>query len=570
MRIRVPLTAALIVLAVAALALRVLSIAEPLGIDQSLWASAVRGMARHQLLYRDVWEQRPPGIYVTYLAGFRLFGWTPAAVAWMDILASTATTLLLFGSVRRLSAAPTGCQAVNRESIMKNGPDSVSQFTIHCLTLNTPTTTGAFAAALYATLTMPGWLYRHDGFLERSVCETFIVVCVGLAAYCAVRWRERPSINWAAAVGLFGGAAVVFKPNAGLYLPAVLVWMWCYRQPSVSLAETGRSFVAAAIAAAIVPMVTVLWLWRLDLIADARVAVLDFNRFYVSQGLTIHGYAVDFSKTIWLRMKTDPLWLAGGVGSLVVAWELARRRTIDALAGLAVLWGGAAALVIVVNGARLFNTYFIQAFAPLAVLAAWLLVARARSLSARTVSIATAALMLTLLVQRHYVARVYQWVEADYAALRGTLDRSTYLDRFGGYGNDRGYSARANEELATYVRDHTSSDDRIFLFGINGAGVYFLADRLTAHRFLRVNFFVPSDFPNPDFTLEAVVADLSARRPRYLIFEELHSSSEMGRMVDALPSRDEVKRLLEAYRLETTIEDFSLYRLSEPGASESR
>jgi hypothetical protein len=173
-------------------------------------------------------------------------------------------------------------------------------------------------------------------------------------------------------------------------------------------------------------------------------------------------------------------------------------------------------------------------------------------------------------VQRHYVARVYQWVEADYAALRGTLDRSTYLDRFGGYGNDRGYSARANEELATYVRDHTSSDDRIFLFGINGAGVYFLADRLTAHRFLRVNFFVPSDFPNPDFTLEAVVADLSARRPRYLIFEELHSSSEMGRMVDALPSRDEVKRLLEAYRLETTIEDFSLYRLSEPGASESR
>ena len=154
--------------------------------------------------------------------------------------------------------------------------------------------------------------------------------------------------------------------------------------------------------------------------------------------------------------------------------------------------------------------------------------------------------------------------------MRGVIDRSTYLDRFGGYGNDRGYSARANEELASYVRQHTAPDDRIFLFGINGAGVYFLADRLTAHRFLRVNFFVPSEFPNPDFTLSAVVSDLTARRPRYLIFEELHSSSEMGRTVDSLQSRDEIRRLLQPYQLEATIEDFSLYRLSEPVPGEAR
>jgi len=49
MRIRPLLTMMLGVVAVAALAVRVPSIAEPLGIDQSLWASAVRGMSRHQL-----------------------------------------------------------------------------------------------------------------------------------------------------------------------------------------------------------------------------------------------------------------------------------------------------------------------------------------------------------------------------------------------------------------------------------------------------------------------------------------------------------------------------------------
>ena len=546
MKVRSIVTMLAAVATVAAFTLRVPSIAEPLGIDQSLWASAVRGMARHQLLYRDVWEQRPPGIYFTYLAGFRVFGWTPAAVAWMDILASAMTTLLLFAIVRRLADA----------------------------------TTAAVTGALYATLTMPGWLYRHDGFLERSVCETFIVVCVALGAWCAVKWREAASKNseagskspalefFAFGVGFFGGAAVVYKPNAGLYLPALLAWMWFYRPASITTREGVRAFVVAVVAALVAPALTLLWLWRLDLLSDARVAVLDFNRFYVSQGLTLTGYAVDFSKAIWLRMKTDPLWMAGGIGSLVVAWELVRRRSLDALAGLAVLWGAAAALVIVVNGARLFNTYFIQALAPLAVLAAWLLVQRPReSIGWRVVSAVTAALMLMILVQRHYVARVYEFAYADLAAMRGVIDRSTYLDRFGGYGNDRGYSARANEELARYVRQHTAPDDRIFLFGINGAGVYFLSDRLTAHRFLRVNFFVPSEFPNPDFTLSAVVSDLASRRPRYLIFEALHSSSEMGRAVDSLQSRDEIRQLLRGYRLEATIEDFSVYRLHEEAVS---
>lgn len=532
---RPTLAASLLILAAAALAVRVLSIAEPLGIDQSLWASAVRGMDHHQRLYRDVWEQRPPGIYFTYLAGFRVFGWTPAAVAWLDILASAATTCLLFAIVRRLSSVLTG----------------------------------SLAAVLYAWLTMPGWLYRHDGFLERSVCETFIVVCVALMAWCAVKWRtseSRPAYLYSLGVGFFGGAAVVFKPNAGLYLPALLVWMWWYR-PSITPREIVRALIAMLLAMAVVPALTLLWLWRLDLLADAQVAVLEFNRFYVSQGFTIKGYAVDFSKAIWLRVKTDPLWLAGGIGSLAIAWELVRRRRLDPLSGLAVCWGGTAALVIVVNGARLFNTYFIQAFAPLAILAAWLVVDRGRaSRGARVLSFITAMLMLVILVDRHYLARVYEFAAADLAVMRGTLDRSAFLDLFGGYGNDRGYSARANEELAAYIRAHTSPDDRIFLFGINGAGVYFLSDRLTAHRFLRVNFFVPSEFPDPAFTLDAVVSDLIARHPRYLIFEQLHSSSEMGRTVDALRSSEDIKRLLVAYRLEATIEDFSLYRLTQPNA----
>ena len=464
--------------AAGALLVRGVSIAEPLGIDQSLWASAVRGMSRGQLLYRDVWEQRPPGIYWIYLAGFRAFGWTPATVAWLDILAAASTTVLL-GLIGRALAGPV---------------------------------TGAAAAAMYAALTMPAWLYGHGGFLERSVCETFIAVCVALGAWCAVRVRERGSIAASIALGLSAGAAVVLKPNAGLYFPALLAWILCYR--SSPPAQSARPIGAAIAASAIVPIAALLWLWRLDLLHDAKVAVIDFNRYYVGEGFSPAAYAIDFSKAVWLRMKTDPLWACGALAAVVAVIDLARRRRLPPVAGLAVFWGGAAVLVIVVNGARLFNSYFIQALPPLALLGAWLLTESARESRARRMVAAFAvAVMAVLLVQRNYPARVFGWAAADLAALRGTMDWTAHLELFGGYANERGYSARANAELADYIRAHTSPDDRIFLFGINGAGVYFASDRLTAHRFLRVNFFVATEFPDPAFRLDAVTAQVRERRP---------------------------------------------------------
>lgn len=530
-RLRRALTIAFTVLAAAALLVRAAAIAEPLGIDQGLWASAARGMARGQLLYRDVWEQRPPGIYWAYLAAFQLAGWTAATVAWLDIACAAVTTFLLYGIALTLA---------NR-------------------------TTAALAAAVYVTFTMPAWLYGHGGFLERAVSETFIVVCVSACVWCAARWQRAPSALLAAGCGLFAGATLIFKPNAGLYFPAVLLWMFVsawrrLERPAEVAISTG---ILASVAAAIVPAVALLWLARLDLLADATTAVIDFNRYYVGEGFAPAAYAVTFSKAVWLRIKTEPLWLAGAVGAVVAAVTLVRDRRLPPLAGLAVVWGAAGTCVIVVNGARLFNSYFIQVLPPLALLGAWALSDGLRGSSIRRViGVVTTVLMLGLLVQRDYAGRVLGMARTDMDVLRGRTDRSAYLEQFGGYANGRGYSARANAELAGYIRSHTDSADRIFLFGINGAGIYFDSDRLSAHRFLRVNFFVETAFPDPAFRLDAVVRDLEASRPRYLVFERLHVSSvpEMQQVVDGLPQDADVARLLAGYRLETTIEDFAVYR----------
>jgi hypothetical protein len=354
---------------------------------------------------------------------------------------------------------------------------------------------------------------------------------------------------------------MVYKPNAGIYLPAFLLWVALQRRrTSEGSAPVVRASLAAAVTSAILPIVTLLWLWRDGVLAETWVALVDFNRMYVAEGFELRTFAIDFAKAVWLRVKSDPLWLAGAMGTLLAGWNLLRTRTLDPTLSLAIVWGGAAAIVIVANGARLYSTYFLQALAPLAVLAAWLLAgAPARGRTHRLVALAAAVLMLLLMARESFPRKVYEFARADLDQLLGRTDRAAYLETFGGYANGRGYSARANDELAAYVASRTTREECIYLFGMN-SGVYFATDRLTAHRFLRVTPFAPPKFPDPGFQLPVVTREIAARRPRYLIFERFDPRSVVGAALDALDRQPDIRRLLEGYRLETRIEDFTLYR----------
>jgi hypothetical protein len=391
-------------------------------------------------------------------------------------------------------------------------------------------------------------------------------MCVAVVAWCGMAYSRSRSSAAILGFGLFAGAATIYKPNAAIYFPALLAWtFWLAARTTGSERSDWRKPMLMALAgAAVVPVIVLLWLWKIGALAEAKIAVVDFNRWYVSEGFNVPVYVRTFYDFVGYRLKTspEPLWIAGVAGSFAMVGEIIRRRRLEPLPALALAWGGAAVLVIIVNGMRLYYTYFVQALAPLAIVAAWWLTAWWKeSRVQRAIVAGVLALSAIILGQEHYVPKVWEDLTSNLGELTGRGDHTVFLDRFGGYSNGGGYSARAHEELATYIRTRTTADDRIFLFGINGAGIYLLADRLTAHRFLRVNFFVPGEFPDPRFRLQSVVQDLRERRPVYLIFEELHSDSEMGKLADALPTDPVVHSLLESYTLETTIEDFTLYRL---------
>lgn len=515
---------ALAAVVIAGFVVRLPAGAEPLGIDQGLFASAARALSRGDVLYRDVWDQKPPAIFLTYLGAFTVFGWTAAAIAWLDLVASALTAWLVGAIGSRLGG----------------------------------TTMGLVAAAIYASLTAPGWLYRNGGFLERSVAETFIALAVAVAAWRVVAGSSPLRTRDYVVLGVTCGLAIAYKPNAAVYVPAILLWIALYRERGAPLV---RGAAWCALGCAVFPLLTFLWLWQQGVLADARVALFDFNRFYVAHSLGERPLFAGFYDAIGFRIKFDPLWGAGAVGALAAAWTFARSRRVDPLPALAIAWGAAAALVILVNGAWLFNTYFIQALPPLALLAAWAVTGLATRSRVRQAAALAALVVISIpLIQKNYPRKVLDVAWADLQHWRGRNDPAVYWDRFGAYGTARGYSARANAEVAAYIREHSTADDRIYQFGINSAGVYFETDRLPAQRFLRVNEFVPSLFPHPGFDLAAVARELAARRPLYLIFEQLHTGSPMANAVDRLQEAPELQALLQSYAREVKIEDYTLYR----------
>jgi hypothetical protein len=85
---------------------------EPPGRDQGVFAYVASGMLDGYAPYRDSWDLKPPGVYLTYAAAFLAGGKSMVAVRFTDLAFTLATTLLIwrlatwtFGGVPGLAAA---------------------------------------------------------------------------------------------------------------------------------------------------------------------------------------------------------------------------------------------------------------------------------------------------------------------------------------------------------------------------------------------------------------------------------------------------------------------------------
>jgi len=84
---------------------RIYSLHEPVEMDQATYASMGDELLHGESLYTDVWDNKPPGVYVTFAAAQLLAGPGPLSVWWLGLVVATLTGLSLYLAARALTGS---------------------------------------------------------------------------------------------------------------------------------------------------------------------------------------------------------------------------------------------------------------------------------------------------------------------------------------------------------------------------------------------------------------------------------------------------------------------------------
>jgi 4-amino-4-deoxy-L-arabinose transferase-like glycosyltransferase len=427
-----------LVLALALLALRLPSLVQPMGADQSLYAYVGERIRSGGLPYRDAWDQKPPAIHFLY-AGLRTIWPGDAAVPAADLAAAAIVAFLLYRLGNALG--PAGA--------------------------------GAAASLLFLLLSNPAFT-RVGGVRLRSQCETFIAVAVAAAFALVLQKPKRPL--GVVLAGVLCGMAFALKYNAAVFAVAVVAALWLRR--SLTTTDLVRMMAGFAVPAVAIPLVFAFGGALRPLIDATIVYNLQYSGETYRTPLDIARYVVTFPIE---RARFDALWTVGGAGCLILlSGALGGRERL-----LPVVWVGAACVSIAINGSRGLPQYFIQANPALALAAGWggaLAWSWLRAGTGRAARLIAVPLVLAVAVAAWRVNQFDKLAEqtlfdARYAL--GRMTRETYLAR---YDDDRKYSALAADTLGKYLAAHSQPDDRIYVFGFTCAA-YVEAGRVSASRF---------------------------------------------------------------------------------------
>jgi hypothetical protein len=445
------------------LAIRLPSLIQPAGGDQGLYGYAGQRILAGDVMYRDMWDQKPPGIAFLYAVLWRIWP-GEALVPAADLAAAAAVAgLLVIIGQRRYT-----------------------------------TNIGVGAAAIFLLFGDP-YLQRLSGIYVRGQCEPFMALAVTASLVLLAPMHRRRWHLFAAGLAL--AVAVWLKYNAAAYgLPvAMATWAWSRdrrcRAVTADLAWVGMGF--AALSLAVLAYFTVH-----GALHDLRLATVDYNLRYSHETYegSIHPlwYLLTFPI---VRARIDMIWFLGGLGTLLVVTKA--RHDASTLVLLAWLLG--AVLSIAINGSRSLPNYFVQANPALALAASAGLAALGTR--GRAVRYGVALLLIAALwrVGADEPVRGFRLaslpglvanVRYDLDRVRGRTGRDEYLARFRGVKHD----ALENERLVRYIHEVTGPGDPVFVFGFSGGSVCWKSQRPSASRF---------------YWSRPVIIEFAAGQPRY-------------------------------------------------------
>jgi hypothetical protein len=471
-------------------AIRLPSLAQPMGLDQGVYSYVGQRVVAGDLPYRDVWDHKPPGLHVAYAAMWRLWP-DEAVVPLADLLLAMAVALLL------LRLAPHFARS---------------------------RLAGPLAAALFLLLGNPVFA-RFGGVRVRAQAETFIAALVTASIYVALRAAGEPGRAISAKrhamlilAGALVGVAALMKYQAAIFVVvpwAAVAWAGPTGGPARSRVRASLESGASLLIGLLMPLVAVIATYAANgALVSLWNATVRFNLNYAGETFADRWAMLRF--LFWFPMRqarVDGLWLVGGVGALALAWQSIRhpRRL------LVIGWIAVACLSIAMNGSRGLPQYFIQASPALALAAG---ISAAEAVDRRGLWFALGLLLVgTWAVAR--VVSVPGAVEAtswDTSRLLGRTDKAVYVAKFAGRPGDK-YSPPDAYDLAARLRAKTSPGDTVYVFGFSAAA-YVYSERRSASRLFFIAPVVADVARDwPGYGPHALLADLVANRPAVIALQ---------------------------------------------------
>jgi 4-amino-4-deoxy-L-arabinose transferase-like glycosyltransferase len=397
----------------------------PMDQDSGCYAHIGMSWVRGELPYRDVWDHKPPAIYVV-TAGVQLLtgSVSPTGMRACAVVFGIGTLLLVYGLASRLL-----------------GPRQ------------------ARVAALVYAVASSGLLVTRETLETEHPMVFFALLSVWCLVLASERWRAWPLF----AAGLSAGASVMFKPVSAPLIGLAFLWL-LWRQRHVG-AVVSRGLAAVALTGAgclVVPGAFALGFASAGILDDF-IGAFRYNFMYRAAA-EYGGGAAEEVAILLARVKQlapEQGWLI--LLAVVGAVRLFRRR--EQGKGLLLLWVLGAALGAAAAG-RFYAYYFLPltaALAPLAAVALLRLYEEFRATPAPRWADARNTLAAILLVGLGAYGLRHEWHLLR--TLRSDRSANVVLTR-----------------MARDIRASTQPDARIFVWGTRQQ-VYALAQRAAPTRY---------------------------------------------------------------------------------------
>lgn len=436
-----------------AIAIRLPVLDLPLERDEGAYATIAQAMLRGAVPYRDLFDHKPPGVFVAYAAAFVTIGSTPFAVRLLGCAAAALTCwgLVILGRRRR-------------------APDR-----------------GVAAAALYGVASA---LPSYNGGTTNTEMLLAAPLVWGLAA-------AEGNGRWsAAAAGLLLGCTLLLKPTAAPIVAFALVYNGVIRASDIGWKRAAQWLAMAGSGTLLPLLVTVGFFAFVGAWPDFVECVLSYNLRYAASASASAGVE-SIAAGLYDFITGDPLlWMLVPVGLAIVTFVgPARERAFT--------WAFVASALLAVGVGFLYSHYVQTALPALAWTAAAPVSLLRRFPAMARAGYRVAAISGLVLVPVSTALAV----NSAYFFGSSAAQRMRYM-----YGQEPYAEA---VDLSRAVGAHSLPGDPVAVIG-SEPEIYFLSQRPPASRYLYTYPLAPA-FDTDGSARKRFIADLERVSPRVIV-----------------------------------------------------